>query len=152
MPETSQTTADGVLEAIPRVMRVLRKEFRSQRDPNLTLPEFRALAFINRNPGCSLNEVAEHIGLEPPSTSKQVEGLVQRGLVAREADSSDRRRVQLSILPEGRQRIDVAYAHTRRFITARLAHLSEQQQEQLLESLHALREAFAPEQKDRKTP
>ncbi|MBX3048756.1 MAG: MarR family transcriptional regulator [Anaerolineales bacterium] len=152
MPET-KSAVDSVLEVIPWVMRVLRKEFRSQRDPNLTLPEFRALAYINRNPGCSLNEVAEHIGLEAPSTSKQVDDLVRRGLVARETDSSDRRRVQLSILPEGKQRIETANTHTRRFISAKLAHLSPQQQQQLLESLQMLREAFAgPEQQDRKKP
>lgn len=152
MAET-KSAVDSVLEVIPWVMRVLRKEFRSQRDPNLTLPEFRALAYINRNPGCSLNEVAEHIGLEAPSTSKQVDDLVRRGLVARETDSSDRRRVQLSILPEGKQRIETANTHTRRFISAKLAHLSPQQQQQLLESLQMLREAFAgPEQQDRKKP
>lgn len=152
MAET-KSAVDSVLEVIPWVMRVLRKEFRSQRDPNLTLPEFRALAYINRNPGCSLNEVAEHIGLEAPSTSKQVDDLVRRGLVARETDSSDRRRVQLSILPEGKQRIETANTHTRRFISAKLAHLSPQQQQQLLESLQMLRGAFAgPEQQDRKKP
>ncbi len=152
MTET-KSTVDSVLEVIPSVMRVLRKEFRSQRDPNLTLPEFRALAYINRNPGCSLNEVAEHIGLEAPSTSKQVDDLVRRGLVARQTDGRDRRRVQLSILAEGKQRIETANIHTRRFISAKLAHLSKQQQDQLLESLQMLREAFAgPEQQDRKKP
>ncbi|MCW5732896.1 MAG: MarR family transcriptional regulator [Enhydrobacter sp.] len=141
------------MEVIPWVMRMLRKEFRSQRDPNLTLPEFRALAYINRNPGCSLNEVAEHIGLEAPSTSKQVDDLVRRGLVARETDSSDRRRVRLSILPEGKERIEKANTHTRRFISAKLVNLSPQQQQQLLESLQMLREAFTgPEQQDRKKP
>ncbi len=140
-----RTVADEVQDVIPLVMRVIRKEFRSQRDPNLSLPEFRGLAFVNRKPGCSLGEIAEHIGQEPPSASKLVEHLVQRGLLTREEDPEDRRRLHLTILPAGKNSIDAAYAHTRRSLAQRLAHLSEDQQEALLQSLDLLKEAFAGE-------
>lgn len=145
MVKPTRSTADQVLEVIPLVMRVIRKEFRSRRDPDLTLPEFRSLAFINRAPGCSLNEVAEHIGLEPPSASKLVDSLVRRGLVSRQEDSDDRRRIRLSILPKGKTSIDAAFEHTREFLAERLAHLSESQSHELLQAIETLKEAFAGE-------
>ncbi len=145
MTPSISSVADQVLEVIPLVMRVIRKEFRSQRDPELTLPEFRSLAFVNRSAGCSLNEVAEHIGLEPPTASKLVENLVQRGLVNREEDRNDRRRVQLSISPKGKKSIDAAFEHTREFLAERLIHLKEPEREELLQAIELLKDAFAGE-------
>jgi DNA-binding MarR family transcriptional regulator len=133
------------MDVVPQVMRVIRKEFRSQRDPDLTLPEFRGLAFINRNSGCALNEVAEQVGLEPPSASKLVENLVRRGLVKRVSDPVDRRRLQLSILPKGERSIAAAFDHTREFLAGRLAHLTEEDRENLLHSMDILKSAFSGE-------
>ncbi len=145
MTPSVNTTADQVLEVIPLVMRVIRKEFRSQRDPELTLPEFRSLAFINRSAGCSLNEVAEHIGLEAPTASKLVENLVQRGLVSRQEDPEDRRRVRLQISPKGKKSIDIAFEHTREFLAERLAHLSDKERQELIQVTEILKDAFAGE-------
>jgi DNA-binding MarR family transcriptional regulator len=137
--------ADEVLEVVPLVMRIIRKEFRSQRGPGFSVPEFRSLAFINRRPGASLGEVAEHLGLEAPTASKLVESLVQRGLLRREDDPQDRRRMRLNILPKGRAAVDKAYEHTRQFLAARLAHLSEEQRQLVLASLDLLEDAFSGE-------
>jgi len=145
MTPSISSVADQVLEVIPLVMRVIRKEFRSQRDPELTLPEFRGLAFVNRSAGCSLNEVAEHIGLEPPTASKLVENLVQRGLVNREEGRNDRRRVQLNISPKGKKSIDAAFEHTRKFLAERLVHLKEHEREEVMEAIEILKDAFAGE-------
>ena len=70
MTITPETSARQVLEVIPRVMRQIRTEMRSCRMPDLTVPQLRALAFINSNAGASLSDVSEHLGLALPSTSK----------------------------------------------------------------------------------
>jgi DNA-binding MarR family transcriptional regulator len=145
MAKNTQHVAAEVLDTIPAVMRIIRKNLRSQRDPDLTLPEFRGLAFINRNPGCALNELAEHVGLEAPSASKLVEHLVQRGLVKREADPADRRRVRLQLLARGQRSINTAFEHTREFLAEQLAHLSDAEGTALLGALHILKGAFSAE-------
>lgn len=136
------SVAHEVLEIIPLIMRTIRKNFREQRAPDMTLPEFRGLAFINRNPGCPLNEVAEHIGLEAPSASKLVDHLVQRGLVRREADPADRRRVKLRLLPRGQRNIDLAFEHTEAFLAQRLAKLTAVERKAVLKSMDILKTAF----------
>jgi len=143
MTPSVNTTADQVLDVIPLVMRVIRKEFRSQRDPELTLPEFRSLAFINRTGGCSLNEVADHIGLEAPTASKLVDNLVKRGLIVRQEDPDDRRRVRLQISPKGKKSIDLAFDHTRKFLARRLAHLTEKERQGVIQATEILKNAFA---------
>jgi DNA-binding MarR family transcriptional regulator len=137
--------SDAVLEVIPLVMRSIRKVFRSQRGPSFTVAEFRTLAFVNRNPGVSLSEVAEHIGIEAPTASKMVESLFQRGLLKRETDPSDRRRLQLSILPKGKRSVDTAIEHTRGFLAERLGHLSAEEQTAILRAMDLLKGAFADE-------
>ncbi|UYN90993.1 MAG: winged helix-turn-helix transcriptional regulator [Anaerolineales bacterium] len=143
MSEKKTTIASEVLETIPMVMRIIRRNFRARRDPDLSLPEFRALAYINRNPGCALNELAEFVGVEAPAASKLVESLVQRGLAKREAHAGDRRRVQLSVLPKGQKSIQIVREHTREFLTEQLAHLSSKEQEAVVEAMHILKDAFA---------
>lgn len=144
MPNT-RPAADEVLEVIPLVMRVIRKEFRSQRGPGFSVPEFRGLAFINRSPGCSLSDLADHIGIEAPTASKLLESLVRRGFVHRVADPADRRRLQLTILPKGKRSIDAAIEHTRVFLAERLAHLTEEERQAVMRSMDLLKGAFAGE-------
>lgn len=140
-----QVVADELLEVIPLVMRTIRKEFRSQRGSGFSVPEFRSLAFINRNSGASLGELAEHLGVEAPTVSKLVDSLVQRGLVRREDDPEDRRRMRLSILPRGKTSIDKAYEHTRQFLAARLAHLDDDERRAILQTMQLLKTAFSGE-------
>jgi DNA-binding MarR family transcriptional regulator len=139
---TSRPTSDSVLETVPLVMRIIRREFRSHRGPGFSVPEFRSLAFLNRTPGASLGELAEHIGIEAPTASKLVETLVQRGLVKRQEDPRDRRRMSLTILPKGKKSIDEATEQTRQFMVQRLAHLSEDERKQVLSAMSLLKGAF----------
>src|SRR5512147_2179777 len=82
-------------------MQALRVQIRAQRQDDLSVPQFRTLAFLSRNPGSSLSAAAEFIGLTLPTMSVLIEGLVQRGLVDRVADLRDRRRVLLTLTPAG---------------------------------------------------
>lgn len=144
MAKNTNTVAAQVLDVIPAVMRTIRKNLRAQRDPDLSLPEFRGLAFINRNPGCALNELAEHVGLEAPSASKLVENLVQRGLVKRDADPADRRRVRLLLLARGQRSINTAFEHTRQFLAEQLTHLSVEDGLIVMQAMQILKQAFEP--------
>ncbi len=144
MPKTTRPhTASDVLDTVPMIMRIIRRNFRARRDPDLTLPEFRALAFINRTPDCALNEVAEFVGVEAPAASKLVESLVQRGLATRQADAADRRRVQIRVLPKGETSIQRVREHTREFLNEQLAHLSPSEQATVTEAMHILKNVFS---------
>ncbi len=126
-------------------MRVVRTEMRARRTPDLTVPQFRALAFVRRHRGASLSEAADHIGLTPPSMSKLMDGLVARGLVTREGHARDRRRVTLALTRRGRGTLRAASAATRAQLAARLAALPSAERATVAAAMRALRAVFAPD-------
>src|SRR5665811_1134644 len=95
--------ARQILEAVPMVMAVIRTEIRSHRGSELSVPQFRVLIFLNRHKGASLSDIAEHLGLTPPSMSKMIDGLLARNMVTRQMHSEDRRCVALALTALGRQ-------------------------------------------------
>ncbi len=134
--------AKEILDVIPSVMRFIRSEMRGHRSLGLSVPQFRALLRVGRIPGISLGEVAGHLGLAPASTSTLVDGLVQRGLVMRAASSSDRRRVTLSLTPEGLAAVDSTTRETQKAISAALAQLTAEQIRSIRQGMAPLRAAF----------
>ena len=100
--------AAALIEVVPLVMRALRAEMRRHRSADLSVPQFRVLAFVDRRRGATLSEVAEHIGLTLPSASRMVDGLVARNLLTRGISPSDRRFVALALTAQGRSRLESA--------------------------------------------
>jgi DNA-binding MarR family transcriptional regulator len=133
-----------VLEVVPLIMRAIRAEMRSHRTPDLSVPQFRTLAYLSRHEGASLSDVAEHIGLTLPSMSKMMDGLVARQLVTREISSSDRRRVTLRLTPLGRTTWQSAREATQAHLSQRLAALSASERSLLVRAMQALRPIFMP--------
>lgn len=123
-------------------MRVLRAHARGESSPEISMPQFRTLAFVGRNEGAMLADVAAFLGLTPPAASKLVDGLVAAGLVAREAGTSDRRRVALKLKPGGRRIYQRAVESAEQYLAKHLAALKPDVRGELLRSMQALRSIF----------
>lgn len=142
MPSPRQTAA-LVMDNIPSLMRLLRLKFREKRVGDLSMAEFRTLAFVNANQGASLSDVAGHIGLGLPSMSKLVDGLVNNDRLTRNEHGSDRRRICLALTDKGKTELDEAYRHTQSFFAEKFAKLSEQDREQIAGAIILMRDLFA---------
>ena len=145
MPQIIQGTAQQVLEAVPLVMRTIRAQLRSHRRADISVPQLRTLAYIDRNAGASLSDLAGFIGLTLPSMSKLIDGLVVRKLVTRAADSLDRRRICLSLTPLGREELRFAYRFTEKYLAERLAGLSEAELRSISQAMELMKELFSQE-------
>ena len=143
MSVNSNDCAQAVLEVAPLVMRTIRTEMRRYRGPELAVPHFRVLAFLNDNEGASLSDVAEHLGLRLPSMSTLVAGLVERKLVDRQPSAVDRRRVTLALTARGRSTLEAARQATQKRLAERLEGLPAGELESLATSLNLLRTIFA---------
>jgi len=137
-----QLCARELLEVTPAILQVIRVEMRAQRQHDLSVPQFRSLAFISNRPGSSLSAAAEHIGLTLPTMSVLVEGLVQRGLVQRVPDLRDRRRVLLTLTAEGKTLHEHALQGAASALEILLAPLVVEDREVILRALHVLRPLF----------
>lgn len=142
MAVSESECAHDVLETVPMIMRVIRAEMRKQRDANLTVPEFRALAFIARHEDPSPSQLADHLGLTLSSLTHLVDGLVERGLLVRRPHQRDRRRLILSLTPLGESTVHTARAAAQASLAARLAVLSPAEVETIARAMHLLRVTF----------
>jgi DNA-binding MarR family transcriptional regulator len=136
------------LEVIPMLMRHVRADFRSHRTPDLSVPQFRTLVFVNRYPGTALSPLAEHLGLTLPSTSKMVDQLVLRGYMDRQSSQHDRRKITLQITTPGKSVLDKSYQATQKQLQALFEKLSQREQESILASLLILRTLFDSQSHD----
>jgi DNA-binding MarR family transcriptional regulator len=142
MVMSSDAIAREILDVVPVVMRKIRIEMRTQRSADIAVPQFRALLFINRNPGSSLQSVAHHLGLTPPTVSKMVDGLVLDGLVRREPSPKDRRQVTLTLTLQGEEVLEKAHTGTQARLAEVLSHLTPQEGETVFQAMKLLHPLF----------
>jgi DNA-binding MarR family transcriptional regulator len=142
MTVTSEEIARELLEVVPAVMREIRSHMRSRGSLDLTVPQFRTLAFVNRNRGSSLSEVADHIGLTSPSASTLVDGLIQRGLMTREEHPDDRRRVRLAVTRPGETILESSTNGTMTHLAKKLSSMSADGREVIIQAMNTLRPIF----------
>ena len=152
MTKITQDAAQQVMDVIPVVMRTMRAKLRERRAADISVPQFRAMAFINRNEGASLSDLSTHIGLTLPSMSKLIDGLVSRKLISRTSHSQDRRRVSLSLTPLGHNELNAAYGHTQKYIAEKMSNLGDEDLKTIARVMQILRELFAVEREEPTKP
>jgi DNA-binding MarR family transcriptional regulator len=141
--EQSLDAASLLMEVAPGIMGYIRTEMRRRRMPELSIPHFRVLVFLFRHEDASLSQVAEHVGLKLPSTSKIVDALTARKLVIRRQSQEDRRLIRLKLSSGGLDEL----ARTKRSVEACLADildvLSPAEQTVIIRAFKMLRPLFA---------
>lgn len=130
------------LETAPLIMRVIRRLMRAGRG-DLSTPQFRALGYVGRHPGASLSQVANHLGLSAPATSRLVDALVERGLVARATAAEDRRYITLRLTPPGEAAHMDARGGALDGLGALMERLTPAERAAVAEALPMLRRLFA---------
>lgn len=121
---TPELCAHEVMETVPLVMRLIRREMRSRRAPSLSVPQLRVLTFLNHMPGAPLASVTEHLGVTLATASAIVDRLVRRKLLNRAEDPQERRCVVLTLTPAGAEHLQQARAATCARLAKVLAGLS----------------------------
>lgn len=149
MDPTAITCANELLEVIPLMMRVIRARVRSHSSPELSVPQFRALAFLGRNEQVMLGDVASFLALTLPAASKLIDGLVGAGFATREVDPMDRRKVILALTAVGRRKYAAVLKAAADFLSERVARLDAAERDRLAEAMKSLRSIFTDEPETR---
>lgn len=138
-----ETLAAALMEVAPLVMREIRRLMRSHRGAELSVPQFRALGYVRRHPACSLTEVADHLGLSVPATSRLIEALVAAGYIMREVSATDRRYIALRLSEQGERIQAEARAAALHSLTSLLEPLDATERERIMHALEPLRQVFS---------
>ena len=141
-PEPALECAVEFLEVLPLVMGSLRCELRRDPATGLTMGQFRVLSVLDWHGISSVSQIAEFLELGLPATSKIIDGMVSAGMLSRQGDPSDRRRVLLEINSTGRNELLATRAIAHNHLANLLSPLSETDRARLLETLRALRPIF----------
>jgi len=142
MAKLIDTCAQELMDTAPKIMQAIRVEMRRGLGANISIPQFRTLAFIQRNLDSSLSNLAEHLGLTLPSASKLVDGLVKQELVIRQESKTDRRRLTLGLTAAGASIVNSARTNAQANLASKLEGLSLAELEAIHQTLQLLRPLF----------
>jgi DNA-binding MarR family transcriptional regulator len=118
-----------------RLLRTLRRE---DDGSGLSAPRLSALSMVVLAGPLSLAELAAAEQVKPPTMSRIVDALVERGLVTRVARPGDRRSVEIAATGEGRQLLDAGRERRVGALVRRLGALADSERRALARGVEIL--------------
>ncbi len=111
--------------SVSRLARRMRAERMAQGlQPELSDTQLAALAVLEQHPGMTPGALAEHEKVQPPSITRVIASLEERGLIARMPHPTDRRQVVLAVTGPGRDVVRRVRALREAWLARRLRELS----------------------------
>jgi DNA-binding MarR family transcriptional regulator len=104
MSRSKLPVSTGSARAVARLAKQVEK---SLAPLDLSLSQYRVLALLGDGSAAS-SVLARRLAVSPPSVTAVVDGLVSRGLVERQADPEDRRRLSVQLTTDGRKLLGAA--------------------------------------------
>jgi DNA-binding MarR family transcriptional regulator len=98
---------------------------------DLSFSQFEILRFVGQNPGCHLQDVAEGVGLTPPSISVSIRHLEKENWLERRNDPNDGRATCIYISGKTKNAFKTALKNQAKIINIFLKELSPKEQDQL---------------------
>jgi DNA-binding MarR family transcriptional regulator len=134
--ETTEAAVDAVLTATRLLVAISARSFAVVED-TLTVPQFRMLVVLARTDRMNISRLGEHLAVIPSSAMRMVDRLATAGMVRREASSSNRREVLVSLTPEGRSVVGKVTRRRRDELARIVAALAPAEQRRLVDALRA---------------
>jgi len=124
--------ASALRISVSRLARRLRAERRSEGlEPDLSDTQLAALAALERHSAMTPGELADHEKVQPPSMTRVITVLEERGLVMRAPHATDRRQVVLTVTDYGRQVVQQSRKLREAWLAKRLRELTPQERSAL---------------------
>jgi DNA-binding MarR family transcriptional regulator len=116
--------ASALRVSLARLNRRLRKESAQH---SLTPTQLATLAAVERHAAITPGELAEHEKVQPPSMTRVIAKLEERGLLARRPHPTDRRQVTVSLTEEGTALLREERRTKEAWLARRLAELTPEE-------------------------
>lgn len=142
MSSEALEVAKRVLEVIPLSMARIRTEMRAASPSDLSVPQYRILGSILRGRNLA-GEIAKHQGVSQPAMSKMIDSLVEKGLIRRDTQGKDRRRIPLLLTPEGEELFLKIRRTAQQELSRHTGQLNARDRKELLQGLAQLERIFA---------
>jgi DNA-binding MarR family transcriptional regulator len=133
MADERQDLLDGVVGAIPAwQVLVVRYNDAIATRLGVTPSDLEALFALSRSGPCTPGVLGRHVGLTTGASSRLVERLVKAGLVTRDPDRADRRRVIVTARAEALEEVSKHYAPLNRRLREHLERFADDELRKVL--------------------
>jgi DNA-binding MarR family transcriptional regulator len=134
-----------------RTMAWLTREFvNGLAEVDITATQYRILILLSNGSAMS-SALADRLAVSPPSVTSAVDGLVNRGLVTRENDKTDRRKIALGLTKEGLRALAQAdNAADALFVDIAAAIGDPKRSQRMIDDLELWNEALATRRRNKK--
>ena len=131
--QTDAGLATAMRISISRLARRLRVERLGLGGTETVLSDIQlaALAALERHESMTPGELAEHEKVQPPSMTRVIAVLEERGLVRRAPHATDRRQVVLTVTSEGRDLVQRVRRRREAWLAQRLQELTPEERQVL---------------------
>ena len=131
--QTDAALATAMRISISRLARRLRVERLGLGGTETVLSDIQlaALAALERHESMTPGELADHEKVQPPSMTRVIAVLEERGLVRREPHATDRRQVILTVTDEGRNLVQRVRRRREAWLAQRLQELTPNERQTL---------------------
>lgn len=130
-------------ELIRAAMRFKKHEIPFPPGLNIRRGEFFVLSRIGSGPFGGedrvwVSEIQSKLDFSKPAVSQILSGLENKGLIVRETDKRDRRKVMVVLTPQGRAILQAAKEHVHRMMEEAVARFGEEDSRKLIELINKL--------------
>jgi len=133
---------EGVLDLIHTVMHQYRsQQYQVLRDGphDVTHMESKVLGYFGHHPGATQSDLARKTGRDKAQLARLIKGLRDRGLLAGEADETDRRNTRLTLSDAGQSVQRALQQQARRLNAKAVQGMQPEEQRELLALLNRLK-------------
>jgi DNA-binding MarR family transcriptional regulator len=133
---TTPRTNSGLASTLRISVMRLARRMRNERDANddMSASQLSALFALARRGTLSIGDLAAEEKVQPPSMTRTVGCLAEKGLVRRDADESDRRMVVISLTDEGVAMVEESRRRKELWLHERLIELTPAERQILREA------------------
>ena len=131
-----EAAVDAVLTASRTLIAVATRSLGAAAE-DTTIAQYRALVVLASRGPQRMTDLAGALDVTPSTAGRMCDRLVRKGLIRRHRARADRRAVQVSITPAGRQVVDQATARRRALIAGILRRLPAPRQLAVADALQA---------------
>ncbi|MBY6273393.1 MAG: MarR family transcriptional regulator [Caldibacillus debilis] len=132
-----------LFQVLTRRFGLLNKNCCSIDSENISLVQSHILYEIDKGKSPSMQQVADALGMDITTFSRQIQNLVKRGLVKKTPLPEDRRVYTLSLTAEGKSVAAAIDQEINRYLDEIFSHMSEFEKETVIRSIKLLNECMA---------
>lgn len=145
MPTATKVTIPELAALLRPSLLRLTRQVRNQRvDPTVSLGQLSALGLLHKFGPMSAGELAAREHVQPPSMTKTIGALEDRGLLARAPHATDRRQSVLTITAEGVALLEEERRSRTLWLAQRVADLTPEERATILAAIPVMDKLAGP--------